>query len=74
MNSHRLDISVDPEPNRDYLYGRETLTVLPANERSQFRWNSNPYDMDGGGAGGSEFDAGAWLLPYWMARFYGLFE
>ena len=71
-NSHRTDVVVDPQPNRDDNYGRESLRILPANERSQFRWNANPFDMDSEGNGGSEFDAGAWLLPYWMARFYGI--
>lgn len=38
---------------------------------AQFRWNSNPFDMDGGD-GMSEFDAGAWLTPYWMSVFWGI--
>ena len=47
------------------------LTVVPANERSQFRWTGNPFDLTGG-SGLQEFDTGPWMLPYWMARFYGL--
>jgi hypothetical protein len=73
VNSPRLDITVDPELDRDFLSGRECVEALPANERSQFRWNSNPYTMDAAGNGESEFDAGAFLLPYWMSRFYGFF-
>ena len=47
------------------------LTAVPANERSQGQWNTDPYDLTGG-SGYSEYDAGAWLLPYWLARYYGL--
>ena len=45
---------------------------LPADERRQLRWNSNPWDVRDGGSGTSEGDPGAWLLPYWMGRYYGL--
>jgi hypothetical protein len=47
------------------------LTVVPANERTQGRWNGDPYDLVGG-SGFIEMDPGAWLLPYWLARHYGL--
>ena len=47
------------------------LEVVPANERTQGRWNTNPYDLTGG-AGMSIYDPGAWTLPYWMARYHGL--
>ena len=47
------------------------LEVLPGNERTQMMWNGDPYDLTGGN-GMAEDDAGAWLLPYWMARHYGL--
>eukprot|EP00465_Bigelowiella_longifila_P004909 CAMPEP_0185265802 /NCGR_PEP_ID=MMETSP1359-20130426/28859_1 /TAXON_ID=552665 /ORGANISM="Bigelowiella longifila, Strain CCMP242" /LENGTH=63 /DNA_ID=CAMNT_0027855285 /DNA_START=64 /DNA_END=256 /DNA_ORIENTATION=+ len=43
------------------------MRVLPANERSQFRWNSNPFALDGGN-GRADYDPAAWLLPYgWAA-------
>ncbi len=47
------------------------LEVVPANERTQLRWNANPYDLVGG-TGYNEFDPGAWLLPYWIARYHNL--
>jgi hypothetical protein len=53
-------------------YNTQSVKVLPANERSQFRWNANPFILDGGGDGMSEFDAGSWLTPYWMARYHGI--
>ena len=43
------------------------MRVLPANERTQLRWNGNPFTLDSGGSD-AEMDPGAWLLPYWMAR------
>jgi hypothetical protein len=47
--------------------------VLPASERCLMRWNGNPYRCDGGSAdGGTEEDGSAWLLPYWLGRYYGL--
>lgn len=50
-----------------------TRPPLPANERSQYRWNADPWDVSGsGGDGVSEIDPGAWLLPYWMARYYNI--
>ena len=37
------------------------------------KWNGNPYQPDGGTPEGrSEEDGGAWLLPYWMGRYYGM--
>jgi hypothetical protein len=45
--------------------------VVPANERTQERWNGDPFDLTGG-SGFNEVDPGAWLLPYWMARYYKL--
>ena len=49
----------------------EALEVVPANERTQGQWNGDPYDLVGG-SGYREYDGGAWLLPYWMARYHGL--
>jgi hypothetical protein len=49
----------------------QSVDVLPANERSTMRWNSNGFMLDGGNGGLSVFDPGAFLLPYWMARYHG---
>jgi hypothetical protein len=45
---------------------RYTRSPIPANERTQQRWNSNPFEVVGGGSAMSESDPGAWLLPYWV--------
>ena len=57
---------------RSGAQSRYTRSPIPANERTQQRWNSNPFEVIGGGSGMSESDPGAWLLPYWMARYHGL--
>jgi hypothetical protein len=69
-NSHRLDVTFNREPDRNGNYQTQSDKVLPANERCQYRWNSNPYQLDDGGSS-TEIDPGAWLLPYWMARWHG---
>ena len=66
-----LNAMLDAEADRFGAQGHASLEVLPANERAQFRWNGNPHDLDGG-SGFNEGDPGAWLLPYWMARYHGL--
>jgi hypothetical protein len=66
-NSHRLDVTFNPEQDRNFRSDSQSVRVLPANERTQLRWNGNPYTLDSGG-GETEMDPGAWLLPYWMAR------
>jgi len=48
--------------------------VLPASERPMMKWNGNPYRLDGGDGGRTEEDGTFFLLPYWMARYHGLFE
>ena len=85
-NSHRLDLVYQTdEGNQNQGDPRDApllATPLPDNERSQFRWNqpafgagdSSPRIAEGQLAGGKsvEFDTGAWVLPYWMARHYGI--
>lgn len=74
-NSKRLDLVYQRGANR---FGKASTNVihsrapLPADERSQTRWNSNPWDVAPSGTGKVEADVGAWLLPYWMARYHGL--
>jgi hypothetical protein len=70
-NSHRLDVTLDPDAVGRATPGNEGLAVLPANERAQCRWNADPYDLDGG-SGMDECDPGAFLLQYWLARWAGV--
>jgi hypothetical protein len=66
QNSHRKDIKF-VEPN----FRSQTITeVLPASELRISRHNANRFDLDGGGAGRSEYSAGdIWILPYWIGRY-----
>eukprot|EP00048_Salpingoeca_helianthica_P016190 m.230913 g.230913 ORF g.230913 m.230913 type:complete len:790 (-) comp18190_c0_seq1:367-2736(-) len=70
-NSHRRDLRFDIDADRFGKLNGDSVRVLPANERLQERWNGNPHDLDGGN-GLTETDPGAWLLPYWLARYHGL--
>jgi hypothetical protein len=67
-NSHRLDVPIDPMSDR---FGkRQALSVLPYDELPMWKWNGNPYRLDGGDGGRSEDDGAYFLLPYWMGRYY----
>ncbi|MCF2445512.1 hypothetical protein L0657_16230 [Dyadobacter sp. CY345] len=69
-NSHRKDIELI-EPN---FRRQTTKEVLPPDERPIKRHNSNTFDLDRNGVGGtSEESAGdIWLLPYWLGRYLGV--
>jgi len=73
QNAQRTDVNVAKRPNR---FGDEVAQglVLPVNERTYYVWNGDPFILDSGAlpGGGSEYANGAFLLPYWMARFHGL--
>ena len=69
-NSHRLDVPMDPLPDRHKR--RQALIVLPYDELPMSKWNGNPYSLDGGDGGRSEDDGAYFLLPYWMGRHHGL--
>jgi len=73
-----LEITMWPTKNSDRLdvlpqagIPGDATRILPPNERSQGRWNADPYTFDGGD-GLSGNDAGVFLLPYWLSRFYGI--
>lgn len=70
LNSIRMDITFDPEVDRDIQRDTQSLAILPGNERTMFRWNANPRQLDGGG-GQSAVDPGGYLMPYWIARRFG---
>jgi len=68
-NSQRKDIElIEPDFRR-----QTTKEVLPPDELRIARHNANRFDLDGRGAGRSEYSAGdIWLLPYWMGRYLGV--
>ena len=65
-NSNRADIVRDPERPG------QALEPLPADERPISEWAANLHALDGGREGRSALDGTWYLLPYWMARYYGL--
>jgi hypothetical protein len=69
-NSHRLDVPIDPMSDR--FERRQALIVLPYDELPMWKWNGNPYSLDGGNGGRSEDDGACFLLPYWMGRYHKL--
>ena len=71
MNSHRLDVVLDTDGERNGWTTPDSVGVIPANERAQTRWNANPHDLDGG-SGVDESDPGAFLLMYWSAVAAGI--
>jgi hypothetical protein len=68
-NSNRKDIQWDPKIDR--FSKRQTITLLPADERPVMKWNGNPFIVDGGNGGRGEDDGAFFLLPYWMGRYFG---
>ncbi len=69
-NSNRGDVIMDAASDR--FQRRQAKTLLPPDERPVMKWNSNPFDIDGGADGRGEDDGAAFLLPYWMGRYLGL--
>jgi hypothetical protein len=69
-NSPRLDVPIDPMNDR--FKRRQALVVLPYDELPMWKWNGNPYNLDGGNEGRSEDDGAYFLLPYWMGRYHQL--
>ncbi|HEY3354519.1 MAG TPA: hypothetical protein VGQ83_14805 [Polyangia bacterium] len=69
-SSHRWDR--DEDPQRDRFGQPQNRFVFPYGERQPMRWCENPYAYRQPGDGHAELSGTFWLLPYWMARYYGL--
>lgn len=69
INSKRQDVTF--KEGRGLRRISELDRVLPISERYLHRWNSNPWEADGGGDGREYDDGGAWLLGYWLGVYYG---
>jgi len=67
-NSNRKDVIMDRAADR--FQRRQAIALLPPDERPVMKWKSNPFDVDGGSDGRGEDDGAAFLLPYWMGRYY----
>lgn len=69
-NSHRHDVYPKFEPGI-HRHDSQLDRVLSPAERTQGRWNANPWLADWGNDGRSEDDGVAWTLGYWMGRYHG---
>ena len=51
-----------------------TRDPLPVAQRipTDFLWQRSPFQLDGGGSGRIESAGIDYILPYWMARYYGV--
>jgi hypothetical protein len=70
-------------PRRDYYVdntgkypqcGAYACAPIPVDHRytTDFLWQRNPFQLAGGGAGTIETPGVDYILPYWMARYYGV--
>lgn len=66
-NSGRGDITRLPDNYRR----QELAELLPPGERQAVRCNTQPFILDGGNGGRTEFAGDEFLLGYWMGRYVG---
>jgi hypothetical protein len=71
-NSWRSDLPL--EPAQDRFQRAQTTVLLAPDERAVMKWNGNPFVLDGGNGGRSEDDGAFFLLPYWMGRYFKLWD
>jgi hypothetical protein len=71
----RLDVYLD-WTDLVQVCGGHACTPLPIQDRitTDFVWQRSPFQLAGGGAGNIEGAGIDYILPYWMARFYGLLK
>jgi hypothetical protein len=71
----RRDVFVDNRGKFPACGDNRACDPLPVAVRvpTDFLWQRNPFDLSGGGAGTIESAGIDYILPYWMARFYGVF-
>ncbi|MBW1871310.1 MAG: hypothetical protein JRJ19_04545 [Deltaproteobacteria bacterium] len=71
-HGHRWD--KDQNPYNDRQGRPQNKFVFAYDERQVMRWAENPYSYEQRGNGHSESSGTFWLLPYWMARYYGIID
>ena len=69
LNSRRSDIQLGRSATPWIL---EATRVLPYSELRTMQWSDNPFALDGGEDGKREYDGTAYLLPYWLGRYFKL--
>jgi hypothetical protein len=70
----RRDVWVDNRLKYFPCGSSRACTAIAVADRvtTDFIWQRNPFDLVGGGAGTIESAGIDYLLPYWMARYYGV--
>jgi len=68
-NTRREDVRLVRAPELEAV---QTSRLLPPGEICFMRWDGNPWEAVQGDGGQTEGDGVFWLLPYWMARYWGL--
>jgi hypothetical protein len=70
----RRDVFVDNQGKFPACGSNRACNPLPVAVRvpTDFLWQRNPFDLSGGGAGTIESAGIDYILPYWMARYYGV--
>jgi len=74
LSRPRRDYWVDLRSKYPACGADRACSPIPVNERvnTDFLWQRSPFLLFGGGAGLIETAAIDYILPYWMARYYGL--
>lgn len=69
----RRDFTVDLT-SKVQVCGSEACAPVPVAQRppATFLWEVDPFQLKGGGSGVIENSGVDYLLPYWMARYYGV--
>lgn len=67
QNSHRADLKTPP----GYVAPKGGTRTFPPRETEPLRWDHWLMQMDGGNHGNDVAEPSAWLLAYWMGRYYG---
>jgi hypothetical protein len=72
----RRDIFVDNRSKFPACGSNRACDPLPVAVRvpTDFLWQRNPFDLSGGGSGTIESAGIDYILPYWMARYYGVLQ
>jgi len=70
QNSHRQDL----ERMEENFRKQETKELISAQERRIIRYNTNPFQLDGGHEMRYELSGAEYLAPYWLGRYLGVIE
>ena len=70
QNSHRTDLKTPA----GYEARKGGTRAFSPRETEPMRWDHWPMEADGGTGGRDVVEPSAWLLAYWMGRYYGFIE